>query len=73
MATSTAITGTVKNIVQEKGFGFITAEGQLDTFFHFKTLAPELQFNSGLIGRRVKFSTTETDKGPRAVRVWAAE
>jgi uncharacterized LabA/DUF88 family protein len=38
--------GRIKNVIRERGYGFIAAEDGLDYFFHANTLAPELDFAS---------------------------
>src|SRR5215216_2477214 len=38
-------TGTVKKLVSERGFGFITAEDGKEYFFHRSALAPSLDFD----------------------------
>lgn len=56
------------------GFGFIrpSAIGTKDVFFHCKTLNG-LPFDATLLQQRVEFAAEETDKGPRAVSVRAAD
>lgn len=63
--------GTVKTIVSDKGYGFIKSPTLADCFFHRHDLADDLEFDSQLIERRVKFSAIETSKGPRATLVQA--
>jgi len=39
------MTGTIKKIVKDKGFGFITPdEGKDEVFFHRSKLAPKIYF-----------------------------
>jgi CspA family cold shock protein len=64
--------GTVKKVVAERGFGFITAEDGKDYFFHRGELDPSVDFDRLVGGERVSFEVTETPKGPRASRVQAA-
>ena len=65
-------TGTVKKVVADRGFGFITAEDGKDYFFHRGGLQPSLDFDRLMGGERVSFEIESSPKGPRAVRVSAA-
>lgn len=62
--------GTIKTILKEKGFGFISREGETkDLFFHFKELQgvspDELK-----VGDEVTFEIdTSGEKGPAAKNV----
>ena len=61
------MTGTIKKIIREKGFGFITPDdGSDDVFFHRSSLAPRLQFEDFNEGDSVQFQTRRGDKGPVA-------
>jgi cold shock protein len=69
---STTITGTVKKVVTDRGFGFIKiGGGEPDVFFHHKALAPGMTFDERLEGTEVKLTTEASDRGPRASKVWA--
>ena len=60
--------GTI-NKLTEKGFGFITAEGQeKGIFFHSNSLVG-VQFNEPHEGDNVTFDTEESPKGLNAVNV----
>jgi cold shock protein len=65
--------GTVKHINLDKGYGFLEASGIQDTFFHVSQLADSLQFDELLKGRRVVFDVEQTERGPQAINVSAAE
>jgi len=61
--------GTVKTLVNEKHFGFITPEdGSKDVFFHESGL-DGVEFNSLNSGDMVSFDVEESEKGPRAINV----
>lgn len=62
------LTGTVKRIVNEKGFGFIGADGT-DYFFHKSSCD---DFDGMQTGDRVTFVAKRGEKGPRADRVRSA-
>lgn len=65
------MTGTVKRIMRDKGFGFITPDdGSDDVFFHRSRLAPRaVQFEDLREGDQVEFQTKPGDKGPQAFNV----
>ena len=63
-------TGTVKKVVAERGFGFITADDDgKDYFFHRSVLAPSLDFDRFAGGEKVTFEIEQDPKGPRARNV----
>ena len=62
-------TGTVKWFNAEKGYGFISREGDLsDVFVHWKSIEGE-GFKTLEDGERVEFDVFEEQKGPTAVKV----
>jgi len=66
------MTGTIKKLVSEKGFGFITAEGlQKDLFFHSNSLVG-VTFDELKEGDTVSFETEESPKGLNATNVQRA-
>ncbi len=66
------MTGTIKRLVADKGFGFITPEGQgADVFFHSSALA-DVSFAELREGDAVSFEIEQSEKGPRAVNVHRA-
>jgi cold shock protein len=65
-------TGTIKKIVADRGFGFITAEDGKDYFFHRDGLDSTLDFDRLVGGERVEFEIEQSPKGPRAAKVHAA-
>jgi CspA family cold shock protein len=60
-------TGTIKKLVSDRGFGFITAEDGKDFFFHRS--GTEVDFDSLQGGERVQFEVESSPKGPRAKSV----
>ncbi len=61
--------GTVKSLIVDKNFGFITPEtGEKDVFFHASGLNG-LQFSELRMGDVVEFEVEQSDKGPRAINV----
>jgi CspA family cold shock protein len=65
-------TGTVKKLVSERGFGFITGEDGNDYFFHRSSLAPSLDFDRLAGGEKVQFEIERDPKGARAKDVQPA-
>jgi cold shock protein len=66
------VNGTVKKVVSDRGFGFITAEDGKEYFFHRNELTPPLDFDDLQGGERVTFVIQASPKGPRASEVRAA-
>lgn len=61
--------GTIKKKVEERGFGFISREGNdKDLFFHSKELVG-IAFEELREGDKVQFEIAESPKGPNAVKV----
>ena len=65
-------TGTIKKIVADRGFGFITAEDTKEYFFHRGALDSSLEFDRLVGGEHVQFEIEASPKGPRASQVRAA-
>ncbi len=65
-------TGTIKKVIADRGFGFITAEDAKDYFFHRGALDSSLDFDRLNGGEKVEFEVEEGPKGPRAAKVRAA-
>ena len=65
-------TGTIKKIVADRGFGFITADDAKDYFFHRDGLDSSLDFDRLTGGEKVEFEIEQGPKGPRAKQVHAA-
>ena len=65
-------TGTIKKVIADRGFGFITAEDEKDYFFHRDALDSSLDFDRLIGGERVEFEIEASPKGPRAAKVHAA-
>ncbi len=62
--------GTIKRLIRERGFGFITAEDGQEVFFHRSALA-EGDFDALEEDTSVEFDLESGPKGPRAVNVKA--
>ena len=60
--------GKIRRLIHERGFGFITAEGGEDVFFHRSALAGE-DFDALGEGTSVEFDLEEGPKGLRAANV----
>ena len=60
--------GTIKNLT-DKGFGFISIEGEdKDLFFHRNELK-DVNFEDLQVGDKVSFEKADSPKGPNAVNV----
>lgn len=60
--------GTVKWFNAEKGFGFISVEGEDDVFVHYSAIQTE-GFKTLEEGQKVEFEITEGARGPQAANV----
>ncbi len=61
--------GKVKLFNKEKGYGFITAEGQpKDIFFHYSELVME-GFKTIETDSVVEFELVDTERGPQAKKI----
>jgi len=63
-----ALKGSIKRIVGDRGFGFISAEDGSEVFFH-RSSVEGIEFESLQEGANVEFDTEEGPKGPRAANV----
>ena len=61
-------TGTVKFFNDQKGFGFISRDGQDDLFVHFSNIAGSGR-RTLLDGQNVEFEVGEGRKGREAINV----
>ena len=61
--------GTIKKLVTDKGFGFISGE-KGDIFFHLSSVQGK-RFEELTEGESVEYETEISQKGPRAVSVRA--
>ena len=61
-------TGTVKKLVRERGFGFITASDGVELFFH-RSAVQGMGFDTLTEGQAVEFDVERGEKGPRATNM----
>ena len=61
-------TGTVKWFNAEKGYGFISIQGEDDVFVHFSAINSE-GFKTLEEGQEVQFEVVQGAKGPQAANV----
>jgi cold shock protein len=64
-------TGTVKKVISDRGFGFITSDDAKDYFFHRDALDSSLDFDRLNGGEKVEFQIEQSPRGPRATNVKA--
>ncbi|MFZ5969453.1 MAG: cold-shock protein [Bacillota bacterium] len=60
--------GTVKWFNAEKGFGFISVDGENDVFVHYSAIQTE-GFKTLEEGQKVEFEVVEGSRGPQAANV----
>lgn len=60
--------GVVKWFNNEKGFGFISVEGENDIFVHFSAIEGD-GYKSLEEGQKVEFEVVDGAKGPQAASV----
>jgi CspA family cold shock protein len=65
-------TGTIKKVVSDRGFGFISGEDAKEYFFHRDGLDRSLDFDRLVGGERVQFDVEQSPKGARAKNVQSA-
>ena len=65
-------TGTIKKLIADRGFGFITADDAKEYFFHRNSLEASLDFDRLNGGEKVEFEIEASPKGPRATQVRSA-
>jgi len=66
-----AVNGTIKRLVSDKGFGFVAAQDGTEYFFH-RSACTGVRFDELREGQSVSFEKGEGPKGPRAERVQLA-
>ncbi len=65
-------TGTIKKLVRDRGFGFISDTDGREVFFHQSSLVG-VTFDALKEDESVEFEVEKSDKGPRAVNVSIAK
>jgi CspA family cold shock protein len=63
-----SVTGTIKRLVSDKGFGFVAARDGSEYFFH-QSACDGVTFDELREGEPVTFQTGSGPKGPRAEKV----
>ena len=63
-----AVSGTIKRIVGDKGFGFVAADDGTEYFFH-NSACTGVRFAELREGQAVTFEKGQGPKGPRAENV----
>jgi CspA family cold shock protein len=64
--------GTIKRVIRERGFGFISAEDGREIFFHRSALEGA-DFDALEEGNSLEFDVEKGPRGPRAVNVKMTE
>jgi cold shock protein len=65
-------TGSIKKVVSDRGFGFITGADGNEYFFHRDGLTASLDFDRLAGGEKVEFDIEQSPKGARAKNVQSA-
>ncbi len=65
------MTGSIKRIVADKGFGFVADEATADEYFFHRSDVKGKPFEALQVGDRVRFDGGQTPKGLRASAVQA--
>ena len=61
-------TGTIKKLVRDRGFGFISDTDGRELFFHQSSVA-DMRFDALNEDMKVTFEVEKSPKGPRAIDV----
>ncbi|HNQ36202.1 MAG TPA: cold shock domain-containing protein [bacterium] len=62
------MTGKIKKLVRDRGFGFIASTDGTEVFFHRTSIA-DGNFDALNEDQSVEFDVEKSEKGPRAVNV----
>jgi CspA family cold shock protein len=62
------VSGTIKRLVRDKGFGFVAASNGTEYFFH-QSACTGVSFDQLREGDTVTFTTGQGPKGPRAENI----
>ena len=65
------MTGRIKKILRDKGFGFIRGANERDVFFHADDVVGARAFADLRPGDAVQFQPVASERGPRAGNVEA--
>lgn len=60
--------GTIKKLLQDRGFGFISDTDGREIFFHYKSLT-EAKFADLKEGQELEYEVEDSNKGPRAIQI----
>jgi len=66
-----SLTGTIKRLIADKGFGFILATDGKEYFFH-NSACTQVRFDDLREGQSVTFDVGQGPKGPRGENVRTA-
>ena len=64
--------GTIKKLIRERGFGFISDTDGREVFFHQSGLV-DAKFDALNEGQEVEFEVETSQKGPRAISIQIAK
>ena len=71
MTTTAPLTGNIKSIFPDRGFGWIAGDDGIDRFFHRAALqmTNTVGFHDLQPDQRVEFIGIQAEKGPRAIEI----
>ena len=61
--------GTIKTLISDKGFGFITVDGEEKELFFHKNELKDVTYEELKVGDKVSFEKADSEKGPNATNV----
>jgi CspA family cold shock protein len=64
------MTGTIKRLHSEKGFGFLLGDDNVEYFFHRSAVQKPTTFEELNEKQKVIFNPTDGTKGPRAEKIY---
>jgi len=61
--------GIIKRLIKDRGFGFITVEGEPKDLYFSSNEVKNVKFEELNEGDKVSFDKTDSPKGPNAINV----
>jgi CspA family cold shock protein len=61
--------GTIKRLIKDRGFGFITVEGEAKDLYFSSSEVKNVKFEELNEGDKVSFDKADSPKGPKATNV----
>ena len=61
--------GIIKRLIKDRGFGFITVEGEAKDLYFSSSEVKDVKFEELNEGDKVSFDKADSPKGPNAINV----